>query len=195
MARRLALILLTLLFYNVHAEISSARQRAWARFRAECDSGNGKACYDYGRARWSTPGAIDHKISLKYLWRGCELKYKLACEAYRDHHDTIRRNARKRRVAGYKESLIGPCYSAGQMKNIKFSTNLGPKHGLHIDQIKPGSFWDHTGLMENDIIYTVNNLPFNTQSQAGTAMRSEGGKFVFQIQRNAEPVTVLYTCD
>lgn len=196
-------VLSILLFYVIgnftvcFAAVTSARARTLVRYKEQCDSGIGKSCYDYGRALWSTPGAIDRKTAKIYLLRGCELKYSLACEAYKDHNVSTRINKHRSLVSRNTASRQRVCFSTEEMKKARLSlnTNNSSGHfGQKIDQVKLHSFWSRVGLLENDVILRVNNLPFNSSQEALQALGSSGKKFAFEVLRNGESITLWYTC-
>lgn len=178
------------------AALTSARAKTLQRFKKQCDDeGEGKACYDYGRALWSTPGAIDRKTAKRYLLRGCELDYKLACETYKDHSSFTTRTHHHRRTVSSEENH-GSCFTTDDLGTARFASNVKGSRieGQRIDDIKPNSFWAHVGLKDDDVIVKVNNMPFNTTREVLNAFAKSGKKFGFEVQRENAPIVLWYTC-
>lgn len=197
LAKLLTLMGLCLITVLSHAALTSARARALTRFKKRCDAGVGKACYDYGRALWSTPGYTDRKSARAYLLRGCELKYQVACDAYHDHNISSRTSKHPRRPSGTSPGAQ-VCFSKDEMKKAAFSPLAIPQtplRGQKINLIQLGSFWARVGLKENDIILRVNNGPFNTSQEALKILSTSGKKFAFEVWRDNESTTLWYTCN
>lgn len=176
----------------LHAQTMSPRARSLARFKSQCDNdGSGKACYNYGRALWSTPGMMDRKLARKYLARGCELKYELACKAYHDHLTTTRYSH-----PSYENRDI--CYSSKELTTARLITTTfadAKVTGQKIDQIKNNSFWQKAGLQENDTLVKMNNMPLRTTAEAQKAFGAAGKKFGFEVRRGEDTLTLWYTCE
>lgn len=192
-----AFFLFTSFCMTGHAAVTSARARAQVRFRKACDDGNGRACYDYARALWNTPGS-DRKVSRKYFVRGCELKYAPACEAYTQHNAINRRTTRHTKSLPASEGPSGPCFTTADLESSQFHPNMISKsavHGQLMTGITPSSFWDGAGFKDGDVLIKVNNLPVNTQEQILRVFNSTGQKFSFQVERNHELITLWYTCN
>jgi hypothetical protein len=189
-ARLLTILFVITLFVPAlaaHAEGPKAKTNA--RFKSQCDSGDGLACYNYGRAMYN----IGHKKdALKALARGCELKYKLSCDSYHDHL-TVTHHARKKKKAGTGDI----CFSSSELSNARFTPNPVAKTGVQgqkIDMIKANSFWDKAQLKENDIIVRINNMPFNNSLEGLKAFSASGKSFGFELMRAGDTVTLWYTC-
>jgi len=198
---RLSLIL-AILFLSVHADrvraaVTSAQARTHARFLKGCEDGNGLACYNYGRALWSTPGIIDHKAAIKYFLRGCQLKFELACQAANDHSTSTRKSVLHKKTQPGEENASGPCFVATDMQAVimvPHQIGSGAVQGQIMTKIKKGSFWERIGVRENDIVLRVNNMPFNTHEEIMNAFGTSGKKFAFEVERGSGPTTLWYTC-
>jgi hypothetical protein len=188
-ARLLTIIfsfLLCVLAYSAGA--LSPKAKTNARFKQQCDAGDGLACYNYGRAMYS---AGHKKEALRGLSRGCELKYKLSCDSYHDHL-TITRHSRKR-----KKGSGDICFTSSELSNARFTPNPVAKTGVQgqkIDMIKSNSFWDKAQLKENDIIVRINNMPFNNSLEGLKAFTASGKTFGFEVLRAGDTITLWYTC-
>jgi hypothetical protein len=198
----LALILANLSLHAARAQASaasSAHARAQARFKNECDNdGRGKSCYDYARSLWSDGGHRNRALAKKYLWRGCELKFQLACETY--HERSSYSNKTRVRTKSLPSALgpSGPCFTPAELDTAKFYPNMisaTSVHGQLISNIAPKSFWDRVGFIEGDVIVRINNRPFNKSKAAIDIFASSAKKFSFQVERNHETITLWYTCE
>jgi hypothetical protein len=196
-----ALLILTLLVLGVqteslHATVSTSRAKTMIRFKGQCDNGSGKACYDYGRLLWAMGGALDHQKALHYIYLGCHLEYKVACETYRERSTRVRYAPKVSRSSA--SAGAGVCFSGGQLSTARFTPNaISNKEirGQKVDLIKPGSFWEHIGLQENDVIVKVNNMPFNNNKEALRAFSASGKKFGFEVRRAGGTITLWYSCE
>jgi hypothetical protein len=193
----LIILLYTTAFTAANATVTSARAKSLLRFKRQCDDeGIGRACYDYGRALWSTPGVIDRKTAKVYLLRACELKYMAACEAYQAH-SSFRTRVRQKPLVPTPGEAHGSCFTPDELGTARLSPNIMRGkfvQGHRIDNIKPTSFWAHVGLHEGDVISRVNNMAFNTSSEILTAFSKSGKKFGFEVVRGGDTIVLWYTC-
>jgi len=168
--------------------------RTLIRFREQCDNeGNGKACYDYGRAIWSTPEIRDRKKARYYFARGCQLKYEYACKVAADHA-TRTQYAHINSAGSHGKNI---CWSIKEMSTANFTSNsLSPTviMGQRIDSIRPGSFWAKAGIHDNDVLVKVNNQPLNSIEEMKKAFGAAGKKFGFEIRRDQDTETIFYDC-
>lgn len=177
---------------DLHAAFSGSRARTLARLQSQCESGNGKACYSYGQTLWPN----DRKAGKKAFLRGCELSYKLACRAAKDHN-TIIRHTRKPTNPGRGEGTTGTCFHNEDLSAATLTPNtLSPTvvHGQRITAITPNSFWAKVGLNEGDIINRVNNMPFNSRKEIEQAFATAGKHYAFEVQHGGLTVTLWYSC-
>ena len=199
MARFSLILFLTTLTMHlvpeVHAQPETTK-RAQMRFKQRCEDGNGKACYDYAFVLWGRKtSARAQKEAMFYFTRACELKFMDSCEFLQTHGTKTIRVAGK--PAANTDGVGEICFSVPQFSNARFSQNFpepGKVRGQKITGIKPNSFWERAGLKENDIIYRVNNMPFNNSQEAMSTLSSSGKKFGFEVSREEEVITLWYTC-
>jgi hypothetical protein len=195
---RIALSLGALIFLlqaplSLHA---TANERTWARWRSECADGNGQSCYMYAQAQ-NSASAPDNVIARKYYARACELKYLQGCKI---HSNAALNRGRRRSPATTsttEEFTAGSCQGFSQKSTVRSSTTTlpgGRQTGQLIDYIKPGSFWDRAGLMENDVVVKINGAPVGALGLGSTPMQPKDKRFIFQIRRGTEPGTVIYSC-
>lgn len=181
---------------NSGAVITSTKLKKHARLLRQCEEGNGKSCYDYGRALWSTPGAIDRKRAVKYFLRGCELTYQPSCGAAADNSTkSVRTNNRK--PLRPSEGAIGNCFSPRELDHVRLNQNAisaSSVHGQRVSDIQKNSIWQNIGLKENDLLVRINNMPTNTQEDLVKAFASSGKKFGFEVERNGRTITLWYSC-
>lgn len=173
---------------------NSPMARTNARFKKQCDDeGYGKACFDYARSRWS---ASDRKIAMRYFLRSCQLKYQPGCDFASNHSaNTIRKS--RQYSPKVNTGPVGKCFTKNDLTKATMSPNrisVSSVHGQKISAIMPNSFWSRVGLIENDVIVRVNNLPFNTPQESFTAFAQAGKKYGFEVLRNNETVTLWYSC-
>jgi len=177
---------------DLHADAAAHRALTMDRFKEQCEvDGNGKACYSYGRALWSTRGVAERKAAMHYLSRGCELKYDLACKSYHDHL-VVTHYTRK------NGSKLHACYSSKELDNAKFTPNVLPSgkiNGQKITGIKPNSFWEDAGVKNDDVLVKVNNQSLNSMLELKLAFGNAGKKFGFELRRTDDTMTQFYDCD
>jgi hypothetical protein len=168
--------------------------RTLIRFRNQCDKeGNGRACYDYCRAIWSTSEIRDRKKARYYFARGCELKYQYACKVAADHA-VVTKYAHLKTGNRAGKNI---CFSAKEMDTAHFTSNsISPSvvMGQRIDSIKPESFWAKAGLEDNDVLVKVNNLPLNSLDEMKKAFGAAGKRFGFEVRRDQDTETIFYDC-
>ena len=171
-------------------------ERTWSRWRSDCADGNGQSCYMYAQSQ-NSANAPENVVARKYYTRACELKYQPACKLV--SHAGLS-HSRRRSIASYsttEEFVSGSCKGITQRSAVRSSTTTlpgGRQTGQLIDFIKPGSFWDRAGLMENDVVVRINGAPVGTNPLGSTVMQPKDKRFIFQIRRGTEPGTVIFSC-
>jgi hypothetical protein len=189
------ILLITLQIQALHGATGTHRAKLIARLKRQCEEeGSGKACYDYSGALMARGGTANHKLANLALARGCELKYKPACDV-RDRRSITTRRAK--RLSEDQEGTGSICFSNKEESTARLTPNPMGKNGVmgqKIDMIQPNSFWDKVGLKENDVVVRVNNMPFNNIKEAVKAFGSAGKKFGFEVRRGDDTLTLFYSC-